>query len=395
VDRWVTQWQRVALAMFAVGWGANQFAPVLVAYRDELGMSTQTRAFLFGVYAAGLVPALLVGGGASDRWGRRAVVLPAVALSPVATLLLIAAHHSTLGLTFARLLAGVCSGVVFSAASAWVSELSAGEAPGAGARRAAVALSAGFGLGPLVAGLVAEVSAYPLTVPYVPHLVLAVVALALVVPVRDVAPPAAVRRPLLSLPAVTRTRRFATLVVPVAPWVFASASLSLAYLPGEVRGSTAGAVAFAGVLAGVTLGTGVLVQPLARRLDDRRPLLAGQAGLVAALLGTGLGVVALTLEHRWLLLVAAPVFGFAYGCCLVSGLRETERLSPPDQRGATVAVFYALTYLGFATPYVMGGIAGVGLGDRGALAVAAALAVVCLGVITVSGRPGPGAVRSH
>jgi len=32
-------WQRVVIAMFAVAWGANQFSPMLVVYRDELGLS--------------------------------------------------------------------------------------------------------------------------------------------------------------------------------------------------------------------------------------------------------------------------------------------------------------------------------------------------------------------
>src|SRR4051794_37777043 len=74
--------------MFAVGWGANQFSPMLLVYRDELGLSTGARAALFGVYAAGLIPGLLTGGAASDRRGGRALVLPFVALSPLATLLL-------------------------------------------------------------------------------------------------------------------------------------------------------------------------------------------------------------------------------------------------------------------------------------------------------------------
>lgn len=377
--------------MFAVGWGANQFSPLLIAYRDELGMSTQTRAFLFGVYAAGLIPSLLLGGGASDRWGRRAVVVPVVALSPVASLVLIAGHESVAVLTVARLLAGFCSGVCFSAASAWVAELSAEDAEGTGARRAAVALSAGFGLGPMLAGLIGEVTAYPLTVPYVPHVVLGLVATVLLLPVRDVEVAPTARRPLLSIPSVTRTRRFLTLVAPVAPWVFGCAALSIAFLPGEIGGSTSGAVAFAGVLTGVTLGTGVFVQPLARRLDDRRPLLAGQVGLLAAMLATGLGILALSLDHRWLLLVAAPVFGVGYGCCLVSGLRETERLSPPDQRGATIAVFYALTYLGFAAPYLLGGLSGSGLGDRGALGLA--IGVAAVGLLVVTGAQSGGAAR--
>ncbi|MCY7397040.1 MAG: MFS transporter [Nocardioides sp.] len=380
----MVSWQRVTLAMFSVGWGANQFAPLLIAYRDELDMSTQTRAFLFGVYALGLIPALLLGGAASDRWGRRALVLPAVLASPLATVLLIVQHESVPGLAVARLLAGVCSGVVFSAASAWVSELSEGEAPGTAARRAAVALSAGFGVGPLVSGLVAEVVPDPLTLSYVPHVVLGALALVLLLPVPGPRPVHAVRRPLLRVPTVTRSRRFLLVVAPVAPWVFGSAAISVAFLPGEITGSSSGELAFAGVLTGVTLGTGVLVQPLARRLDDRRGLLAGQVGLIAAAAAIGLGVLALSADSRWLLMLAAPVFGAAYGCCLVSGLRETERLSLLDERGATVAVYYALTYLGFAAPYALGALAGGGIGARGAMLAAGAAVLVCLVVVTLS-----------
>ena len=377
-------WQRVALAMFAVGWGANQFSSILVAYRDEIGMSTQTRAFLFGVYAIGLVPALLVGGALSDRWGRRAVVLPFVILSPLATLVLVVESTSIPGLAVGRLLAGACSGVVFGAASAWVAELSHDDAPGSAARRAAIALSAGFGLGPLAAGLIGEVFPYPLQVPYVPHLVLGAAAVVLLLPVPGPRPVGIEPRPLLRVPAVTRRAPFLLLVAPAAPWVFGTAAISIAYLPGELGGPQTGAVAFAGILAGLTLGTGVLIQPVARRLDDRRPLLAAQGGLLGAAVGSLIGISALATDIRWLLLLAGPVLGAAYGACLVSGLRETERLSAPDERGATVAVFYALTYLGFAAPYALGAFDGAGLGAQGALLVAVAAALLSLAVLSIA-----------
>jgi hypothetical protein len=35
---------------FAVGWGANQFSPMLVAYRHELRLSARVEAALFGIY---------------------------------------------------------------------------------------------------------------------------------------------------------------------------------------------------------------------------------------------------------------------------------------------------------------------------------------------------------
>src|SRR6201996_5489432 len=104
-------WRRVAVALFAVGWGANQFSPLLIEYRHELSLSAGTLAGLFAVYAATLIPGLLIGGPVSDRIGRRPVVLPFVAASPVATVLLMAGPHSLAVIAAGRALAGLCSGV--------------------------------------------------------------------------------------------------------------------------------------------------------------------------------------------------------------------------------------------------------------------------------------------
>src|SRR5262250_3667987 len=167
-------WLRIAFAMFAVGWGANQFSPMLIVYRHELGLTAGEVAGLFLVYALTLIPGLLVGGPASDRFGRRPVVWPFVALSPVATLLLVLGPRSLAVIAAGRALAGLCSGVVFGAATAWVQDVSPDD--GLSARRSALALTAGFGLGPVVAAVLAQWAADPLVVPYLPHLVIGGVA---------------------------------------------------------------------------------------------------------------------------------------------------------------------------------------------------------------------------
>ena len=59
-------WLPVALTMFAIGWGANQFVSLLVAYREASGLSVATVDALVGAYALGLIPALLVLGPISD-----------------------------------------------------------------------------------------------------------------------------------------------------------------------------------------------------------------------------------------------------------------------------------------------------------------------------------------
>lgn len=377
-------WRRVAFAMFAVGWGANQFSSMLVVYRDELGFGAGTLAALFGVYALGLVPGLLVGGPASDRFGRRPLVLTFVALSPVASGLLMLGHSTVAGLAVARLLAGLCSGVVFAAGSAWVQELSHDEPGGTGSRRAALSLTAGFGSGPVVAALIAAWAPHPLVVPYLPHVLLGLIAIAVLVPARETAPPAT-GRVRLALPAAVRTRSFARLVAPTAPWVFACAAIAFAVLPSRTGDVT---VVFSGIVTGVTLGAGVAVQPFARSTEDAHPLRAGLFGLVAAIVGTFIGFLAVAGQEPALVLVAAFPLGAGYGLCLVSGLRESERLARPEERGATLAVFYALTYVGFAAPYLLALVAKV-TGPAAALLVATGAAALTAAAVVLAARRTP------
>src|SRR5947209_2240989 len=147
-------WRTIAFWRFAVGWGANQFSPMLIVYRHELKLTAGAVAGLFLVYALTLIPGLLVGGPASDRFGRRPVVWPFVALSPLATLLLVLEPRSLAMIAVGRALAGLCSGVVFGGATAWVQEVSPDE--GLSVRRSALALTGGFGLGPVVAAVLAQ-----------------------------------------------------------------------------------------------------------------------------------------------------------------------------------------------------------------------------------------------
>ncbi len=389
-------WVRIAFAMFAVGWGANQFSPMLIVYRHELRLGAGGVAGLFLVYALTLIPGLLIGGPASDRFGRRPVVLPFVVLSPLATLLLVLDPRSLVLISTGRALAGLCSGVVFGSATAWVQELSHGT--GQSARRAALALSAGFGLGPVVAAVLAQWAPDPLVLPYLPHLVIGVAAVALAWPT----PEASRRRPGASRregasrrsgrgwpPAAVRTRRFWQAVAPASPLVFGSVALAIVVLPEEVTSATTLSAGFAGLMTALAFIGGLGVQPAARRIAN--PLAGNAAGLCCAAAGAGLGVAAVAGADRVLAGAAAVLLGLAYGLCLVCGLRQAEQMASPGERGAVVACYYALAYLGFAVPYLMAGLGGLAgkAGAFGVLAVAVALlAAWTAGYAVWLGRPG-------
>lgn len=375
-------WARAAVGMFAVGWGANQFTSLLLAYRDEAGVSTAVGDALFGCYALGLIPVLLVGGPLSDRLGRRAMARIAVVTSLLATVVLVLGTENTAWLYLGRLLAGVASGAIFAPGTAWVKELSSpphgAAAPDAGARRAAISLSAGFGLGPLVAGLISQWAPHPLVSPYLAHLVVIVVAGALVWRAPETV--GTRQRSVWSRIGVRAalSPRFLGIVAPLAPWVFTAAAVSMTLGPALVADRVGSwPVAFAGVIAGVTLGTGVLVQPLARRIDGTGDARTASVGLGSCIAGAGVQAVTAATGLPVFAVVAGTLLGAGYGFCLVAGLLETQRIASPAELASLTAVYYALTYLGFAAPLVLAGLHAA-VPYPGLLAAVAALAAITL-----------------
>ncbi len=354
-----THWLRAGAALFGAAWGSNQFTPMLLVYRRQMGLSTGTLEALFGVYALGLIPGLLIAGPLSDARGRRPVILTSAALSLAGTLSLVVADHALTPLYVGRFLTGLGSGAAFGAGTAWLRELSRpplGDASDhTAARRGAVTMTVGFAIGPLVSGVLAQWAPDPAVVPYLPHALLMLAVLALVPGAAETvtrgAAGGAITRALPSL----RHPRFRKVVAPMAPWVFAAPAVAFALLPSVVGAAHAtDGIALTAIVAMVAAMAGVLIQPVARRLD------AHAAGNRAATLGlavmvAGLALAALTAhaQHTWLLLPSSIVLGMGYGLCLVAGLVEVQRLAHPEALAGLTAIYYVLTYIGFAVPFVL------------------------------------------
>ena len=350
-------WMRVALMLFAVGWGANQFAPLLLVYEAHQHLSEQITTAMFGAYVIGLMPALLLSARLAGHFGHRAIIRPVMLLAMVSSGVLLLGHWSEAALFAGRILYGVATGAAMAPGTTWVKELSANAAPGTGARRAAMSLSAGFMGGPLVSGLVAQFLPAPEILAYVVHIALmaAVTVLAWTTPQTGSTTDTGDRR---EHPAKGRhtalSGAFWGGIAPAAPWVFTCASISLVVLPNIVRGSVSSwQVAFSGIMAGLTLGTGVLIQQPARGFEARRPGITTLAGMACSVAGTVLAVLVAQAGGWGLVPVAGIVLGAGYGLVLVGGLTAVERLAPPHQLAMTNAVFYCLTYVGFFMPTVI------------------------------------------
>jgi MFS family permease len=314
---------------------------------------------MFGLYALGLVPALLAGGRLSDRIGRRAVVMPALLASFLATCLLMAGGHQPLLLYAGRFLAGVASGLAFGTGAAWVKELSADAGDRtAGPRRATVAMTAGFAAGPLAAGACGQWLPSPAVTAYLPHLAVLIAATGPAWRTPDPARTAASSVSSAQIADAGRprglARHFLLVILPFAPWVFGTAAIALAYLP-ALAAPRAGrqALLFSALAAGLAALAGIAAQPLARVVRRLPPGQLPPASMALVLAGIGCAAWAADTLSLPLVLLASAMLGAGYGVTQFAGLADVQHIAAPRSLGAATATYQVLSYTGFAFPFLM------------------------------------------
>lgn len=365
--------RRLGVLLLAAAAGTNVPTPLLLVYRDELAMTDASVTAVFGVYALGLMLALAVAGQAADRWGRRRVALPAAIASGLASLFFILAQDSEALLYLARFMQGAASGTVFSVGSAWLVEASARRGRTSGPRVAAVTMTGGFAVGPSFAGLIGEWGPWPLTLPYLIHVVGLAAALVAAWGVAETLVRRPPPHPDEELPGAVRPGRGRVVLLVVAPLaicVYAYPATAVAAVP-VLIGFPAAPVALTGLLAGVTLGAGALTAPLQGRLGHRTAPAAALCGVV------GFGVTALAVAVPPLLLLAVPasvVLGAGGGLALASGLSRLPGVASEGRLGTVSAGFYTVAYIGFGFPLMIASLSLV----VGMAALLAALAAVCV-----------------
>jgi MFS family permease len=336
-------------------------SPLYGLYRARDHFSLFMVTVAFAAYAVGVIVALLLAGHLSDLYGRRRLLLPAVCISVVSAIVFLA-WKALPGLLTARLINGLSIGIVASTATAYLAELHAIGRPGASARKAQLTASAvnvgGLAVGALVAGLLAEWVAHPLTVPYLVFLValvLGAVGVALLPETRETATPRPRYRPQrLVVPPADRGRYFAaalsTFVAFAATGLFAGlAGLFLAVTLHHPS------LALAGGVVATMFGAAVAAQFLTVGWSVARDL---QAGMAALVIGIGLAVLAVWLHSPSLALFIAggAVIGGGSGAIFKGAVGTVMSISPPERIAESLTGVFLATYVGISLPVVSAGI---------------------------------------
>lgn len=334
----------VLAVLLAMGWAANHFAALISAISDRQHLTVAALDTMFGIYALGLLPGLLLGGRASDAFGRPSVALTGSGTALAGTVTMFLSQQSE-ALLAGRLIVGFGVGLAVSSCTAWASDL---KGP-AGAALAGTVLIAGFALGPFASGLIASFGQAGIPASF--GIAAALIAVAMIgagVGLRGT--PSTAPAPEQTEAAGGSTRRALSWAMPLAPWVFISATLAFVTIPTRVHTGLAAPLA-AGTAALITNGASGVSQVVARA---RR--WGPQTGTVGALLAAlGYVVIAATPTDIPLGLGLAVVvlLGCASGLCLREGLIDLEAAAPQRIRGTLTGVFYSVTYLGFALPLLL------------------------------------------
>jgi MFS family permease len=362
----------VCVAWLVLMAGVNLATPLYAVYAQRFDFSSFVLTAVFAMYAVVLVPALIVFGRLSDRFGRRPVVLVGLGLACVALGLFVAAD-GTGWLFAARAVQGLAVGTISGAATAALVEVD----PDGDRRRAALfaglAQAGGSATGPLLAGVLAQWAPWPRQLCYLVGLGATVGAALLIGRLPE--PVGREREPWrIQLPRVPNDIRVPFLRVSLtAAIAWAAMGLFLSIVPSYAADLLdSDNLALLALIAALALLASCAAQVV---VTYRGGQPARDQAIGLALLGAGLMVLIVAAPLRSLPLMAAAgiAAGFGHGLAFLNAQQELNELAPEQRRGEITSAFIACIYALLATAVVGSGLLDEYVSLTAAVAVAAAV----------------------
>ncbi|WP_254900662.1 MFS transporter [Rhodococcus sp. 1168] len=334
-------------------------SPLYPIYQSNWGFSSTTLTVVFAVYALALLAALLTVGGLSDHVGRKPILVGSVALLVVSLLLFIVAD-GVAGLIAARIVQGLAAGAAIGAMNAAVVDLQPSNT--AGPLVNSVAPSLGLASGALGAGLLVQLAPAPTVLVYamlIGALVVLAVALAFLPEtsaLRGVESKRHLARlvlPRMAVPADIRTPFLLIVPALVATWSLGGFHLSLgSSIIRSVFGIDNHIIG--GLESFALFFSGSLAAAFVRHRTPRTVMIAG-----ALVLSTGVAIslVAVSTSIVALYFIGTVVAGAGWGSAFLGAMRTLGAIVPAADRGRMFATTFAISYLAFSLPAVVGGFA--------------------------------------
>lgn len=343
--------------------GTALISPLYALYKEAWQLQASDISLIYTIYMAGALCSLLFLGRLPDRAGFKPVMQVGLVLTLIGTLISLLAWNMT-SLIVGRFIVGVASSMMTTSATMGLSALSK---PGQVQRVAMVTgflMAFGFGLGPLVGGVLGQWAPMPLVTTYVPTLVLGV--LGLVVLTR------------LELPATAHSANKGALriqdVLPKLTWPERSASsafvltCALPFLAFGVFGLYAAmsplfldklvpwhGPVVSGTSIAVILFASAVVQVLAGRIPTHW---CGFGGMVGLALSNALLMINLWAGSALLFGLGVLCTAIGHGMSMLAGISMVNRIASAHNRSGLLSTYLVIGYVGCMLPMMaMGWIA--------------------------------------
>lgn len=391
----------VCVAMCVGVMGTALASPLYPLYQQAWALDPSQIAQLYVAYMVAALATLLFLGRLADRHGFLPVLRAGVILVTVG-ITLSAVAWDAFSFTISRIVIGLASGMIVPSSSLGMTQLGKSSNPQRVAATISLTMAFGFGLGPVVGGLIAQWAPYPLVTAYLPSIVLGLLAIytlfRLDINIRP-APPAASADgtvsaasagtgwrqwlPELSLPAAPFTRPYllGSLAAFSAFGMFSLyASLAPSFMDRMVPWH---GPAVSGLSIGVILFLSAAFQFVARRWPTRRVVVTG---LLALLVANVVLMLNTTTTSQLLFTSSVLTTAFGHGLCCMGGLSVVNKVSPPHQRSSLLSTFLMIAYLGSILPILGMGWLADHIGLTQALLVFCSfigLLTCCLAVLTL------------
>jgi len=333
--------------------GTTLPTPMYALYSDRMHFSVLTTTVVFATYVAGVLAALLLFGSWSDVVGRRPMLFLAIALAVGSAAVFLVATGLD-DLLLGRVLSGLSAGVATGTATAAVIEAAPDSWRNRAAAIATVANIGGLGLGPLVAGLLVQYAPAPLTLPFVVHIVLMVLATASVA----IAPETSARSGKLRVQRLALPPEVRPVFATAATAGFAGfavmghfGAVSPSFLASDVGNHNH---AVAGALVFSIFAASAVAQLVSGRIEANRAIAVGCGVLVV---GTLIIAVSLHVSSLPLIILGAVVAGAGQGISIGRGLAAVAEKTPPDRRAEVSSTYFVVAYVGLALPVIGEGFA--------------------------------------
>lgn len=335
--------------------GTALISPLYALYKEAWQLQTSDISLIYVVYMGGALCGLLFLGRLPDRVGFRPMMQWGLALSLIGTAISLAAWNMS-SLNVGRVIVGVASSMLTTSATVGLSKLSRHGNMQHVAMMTGFLMAFGFGLGPLVGGIIGQWAPSPLVITYIPTLFLGALGLTALCRLKlpdNIKPKAGPRLslhdilPKLTWPESNTSRAFVlTCCLPFLAFGVFGLYASMAPLFLDKLLPWHGPVV-SGTTIALILFASAIVQVLAARLPTHW---CGAAGLVSLAASNALLMANLWASSAMLFALGVLLTALGHGMAMLAGMSMINRLATSGNRSGLLATYLVIGYIGSMVP---------------------------------------------